>query len=137
MNGNKYCLRLRGNHMRYADQVIGNGNYHTYAEGCFKSGKKWRIEAHTSRFFLYVDNYLWYKQPIIDDEYQEHRTSPPVFYKYANMLLERFVEENEDVVVLPVGCGSPQSVKEEVRVVPPVTIDGTFDPDQFSEDFDI
>lgn len=103
---NKYCLKLRSNYMRYADQVVGNGNHHTYAEGCFENNEKWKIEAHTSRFWLLVDNRLIRKATVTEDllDIPRIRTSRNVFYKFANELLDWYSEENNTKVKLPKDC---------------------------------
>jgi len=96
---NKYKLKIRSNwYKSEVDIYEGNGTYARYAEGCFsQNNENFLIYPLLSQFYLWVGpgkqlvnvDRVILKVPDINN----YEKDPNIFYKYANLLLDRYIEK--------------------------------------------
>ena len=101
-DSNKYGLQLRANYKRTFDQFNGNGLYSVYAKGCFKDiGLVFLIYHFRGHFYFYVGE----TEPTMVDTLRvrvnypdliNYERNPSLFYKYANFLIDTYVNSIQD-----------------------------------------
>lgn len=96
-DSNKYDLQILSNWYKEEGQFEGNGAYASYVKGCFdKTGENFLIYPLNGQFFLWVgpgkDLVNIDRQRLTGEDFFNYERSPYIFYKYANLLLDRYIE---------------------------------------------
>lgn len=102
---NKYNLLIRLNDYKKISQFQGNGLYSQYVEGCFKSGKFFKIYPIINVFYLAIGDVKHKlvevdKEPVDNDDFINHERDPKIFIKYVNILIDRYLQNVKDEVLI-------------------------------------
>lgn len=102
---NKYNLKILSNNYRNLYQFQGNGIYKEYVEGCFKTGKFFRVYPIYNIYYLAVgentNKLVEIDKVFVEDgDFIDHRRNQKKFIKYVNMLLDKYIQENSNSLPL-------------------------------------